>query len=176
MASKNRIIISCRMAFLNCWKPSSLYGGQKYSMVALIPKEDVETVNKIHNIIEYVKGKYVDKWGGSVPENLRIPLHDGDIEKSGNITFKNCYYLNAKSKDAPQIVDQNVKPIVNHGELYSGCYGNVSMIFYAYNHCGNKGIGVWLGNIQKVRDGAPLCGRIHASSEFKPVQPDDYLQ
>lgn len=109
-------------------------------------------VNRIHNVIEYVKDKYVDKWAGSVPENFKIPLHDGDIEKSGNITFKNCYYLNAKSKDAPQIVDQNVKPVVNHGELYSGCYGNVSMIFYAYNHCGNKDINVWLGNIQKVRE------------------------
>lgn len=43
MAGKNKIIIPCRFAYLNCWRPVSVYGGQKYSLLALVPKEDKET-------------------------------------------------------------------------------------------------------------------------------------
>lgn len=176
MARKNRIIISCRFAYLNCWRPVSVYGGQKYSLLALIPKEDKETVEEIRNVIDYVKEKSVDKWGGRMLTNFRNPLHDGDEDKPDNPIFRNCYYLNAKSKEAPQIVDGNVQPITDQTELYSGCYGKVSLTFYAYNCSGNKGIGVWLGNIQKIKDGTPLAGRVSAGDEFTPVPSEDYLQ
>lgn len=169
MAKKNRIIIPCRLAYLNCWRPVSVYGGQKYSLMALIPKGDKETVEAIQNVIAYVKEKSIDKWGGRIPVNLKIPLHDGDEDKPDNPIFRNSYYLNAKSKEAPQIVDCNVQPITDQTELYSGCYGKVSLTFYAYNCSGNKGISVLLGNIQKIKDGTPLVGRVVASDEFTPV-------
>ena len=40
MAQNKRIIIPCRIAYLNCWKPSSAFGGDKYSLVAIISKSD----------------------------------------------------------------------------------------------------------------------------------------
>ena len=66
MAKKNRIIIPCRLAYLNCWRPVSVYGGQKYSLLALIPKGDKETIETIQNVIAYVKEKSIDttsRWG-----------------------------------------------------------------------------------------------------------------
>ena len=33
-------------------------------------------------------------------------------------------FLNANSKQAPQIVDRQVQPILDQSEVYSGCYGN----------------------------------------------------
>ncbi|MBE5927304.1 MAG: DUF2815 family protein [Lachnospiraceae bacterium] len=174
---KSRIVIPCRFAYINCWRPSVQYGGiQKYSVSALISKEDIDTINKIEEVIEHVKEQSVQKWGGRIPANIRLPLHDGDVEKPDNPIFQNCYYLNAKSKDAPQVVDRNVHPITNQTEIYSGCYGNISITLYGYNFSGTKGIAAWLGNIQKIRDGEPFGRRIVATDDFEPIGGEDFLQ
>lgn len=174
---KARIIIPCRFAYINCWRPSTQYGGvQKYSVSAIVSKDDIETIEIIENAINYVKEQSIQKWGGRIPANLRTPLHDGDEEKPDNPVFHNCYYINAKSKDAPQIVDKNVKPITNQTEIYSGCYGKISVTFYGYNYSGTKGIAAWLGNIQKIKDGEPFGRRIVATDEFEPVLGEDFLQ
>ncbi len=146
-----------------------MFGNPKYSLVAIIDKEDKETIQEIRDAIEHVKKRSLEKWGGKIPDNFRSPLHDGDREKPDNPIFEHCYYINAKCKEAPQVVDQNVEPITDPDDLYSGCYGNISLTFYAYNCGGNKGIGVLLGNIQKIKDGPKLNGRLSAKEEFRPV-------
>ena len=107
MAKKSRIIIPCRIAYLNCWEPCTLFGGKKYSLIAIIDKKDLHTLEMINETLEYVKNKSVAKWGGSIPANCKSPLHDGDVEKPDNPIFRGCYYIAAKSKQPPQIVDQN---------------------------------------------------------------------
>ena len=67
--------------------------------------------------------------------------------------YSGCYFVNANSKTAPQIVDKHVRPILDRSEVYSGVYAHVSLSFYAFNTNGNKGIACGLGNIQKVKDG-----------------------
>ncbi len=171
MSGKSKIIIPCRLAYVNCWKPISVFGAQRYSVVAIIKKSDKETIRRIREAVDYIKEKSVDKWGGRVPENCHLPLRDGDIEKPDNPVFQQCYFINIKCKEQPQIVDQNVQPIQDPTELYSGCYGKVSVIFYAYSCGGNKGISALLGNIQKVKDGPRLSGRMSASEEFVPITP-----
>lgn len=76
---------------------------------------------------------------------------------------------------APQIVDKAVKPILDRSEVYSGCYARVSIIFYAFNSNGNKGIACGLGNIQKIRDGEPLGGRSNAADDFTSLEDDEFL-
>ena len=176
MSTKKRIIIPCRIAYLRCWKPSSEFGTEKYSLVAIIKKNDRKTIETIHETIDYVKSKSIDKWGGRIPPNYKSPLHDGDIEKPDNPIFKNSYYINAKSKEPPQIVNQNGEPITDPHEFYSGCYGNISLIFYSYSVGGNKGIATWLGNIQKLKDGPRLNGYVTASEEFSPVDYENILE
>lgn len=173
MKSKNRIIIPCRFAYMSCWAPSSNYNSKKYSLVALVSKKDSETIELIQKTIESVMNESAEKWGGVIPPSIRLPFHDGDVEKPDNPIFRKNYYLNAKSKNPPQIVDEMVNPIVNREEVYAGCYGNVSLVFYPYNVGGNKGIGVALGNIQKTKDGPFLNGRVDAKDEFVPVTEID---
>ena len=84
MAKKSRIIIPCRIAYLNCWEPCTLFGGKKYSLIAIIDKKDLHTLEMINETLEYVKNKSVAKWGGSIPANCKSPLHDGDVEKPDN--------------------------------------------------------------------------------------------
>ena len=103
-----------------------------------------------------------------------MPLRDGDIERDDE-AYKGHYFINANSTTAPQIVDKNVQPILNREEVYSGCYGRVSLNFYAYNANGNKGIACGLGNIQKLRDGEPLGGRSKATDDFSTFEDDEFL-
>lgn len=72
-------------------------------------------------------------------------------------------------------MDENVSPILDRSEVYSGCYARVSLSFYAFNTNGNKGVACGLGNIQKIRDGEPLgAGRVSAESDFG-APADDFL-
>ena len=60
-------------------------------------------------------------------------------------------------------------------EVYSGCYGQISVTFYGFNTNGNRGIAAGLGNIQKLRDGEPLGGKANAAEEFETYDDDDFL-
>lgn len=172
--NRARIIIPCKFGYLNCWRPGVQYGGgSKYSVSAIIPKDDTKTMDRIHQAIEYAKENSIQKWGGRIPNNLRSPIHDGDEEKPDNPIYQNCYYINAKSKEAPQVVDENVEPIIDQTQVYSGCSGNISIVFYGYNFSGNKGVAAGLGNIQKLEDGVPIGGPISAKEDF---QVEDFLQ
>lgn len=165
---KNRVIVKGRMAFAHLNNPSNV--DKKYGMTLIISKDDDQSVGRIKEAIECVKESSKEKWGGYVPNNLKIPLHDGDIEKPEKAQFRNSFYLNAKCSDPPQIVDRNVEPIENRAEVYSGCFINVSLVFYGYNMSGNRGIGVWLGNIQKIKDGPRMAkNHIDARDEFEVI-------
>lgn len=172
----NKVIVPCRFSFLHCWEPDSVNGSEpKYSVSAIIPKWDTATVNAIKAAIEVAKKESASKWGGKIPPNLKLPLRDGDIDRPEDEAYAGCYFLNANSRQAPQVVDSRVEPILDQSEVYSGCYGKISVTFYGYNTNGNRGIAAGLGNIQKLRDGESLGGRAKASEEFDSVQDEDFL-
>ena len=171
-----RVIIPCRFSYLHCWEPDSVNGGDpKYSVSAIIQKNDAKTVNAIRKAIERAKQESMSKWGGKIPPNLKTPLRDGDIDRPDDEAYAGCYFLNANSRQAPQVVDANVQPILDQSEVYSGCYGKISVTFYGYNSNGNRGIAAGLGNIQKLKDGDPLGGRANAADEFESVEDEDFL-
>lgn len=84
-----------------------------------------------------------------------------------------CMFVNCSSKDAPQIVDRKVQPILDPMMVYSGCYCNVSVNFYPFNANGNRGVAAGLGNIQFVKDGERLSGRASADADFDALADDD---
>ena len=165
-----------RFSYANVWEPKSINGGdEKYSVSLIIPKADTKTVNDIKSAIEAAKQEGKAKFGGRVPANLKTPLRDGDIDRPDDEAYKNSYFINANSKDKPQIVDKNVKPILDQSEVYSGCYGRASITFYAFNSNGNKGIACGLGNLQKLADVNALSGRTRAEDEFSTFEDEDFL-
>ena len=173
--SATKVVVPCRISFANIWEPKSINGSEeKYSVSCLIPKSDKATLAKIHKAIEAAKedakGK---KWGGKIPPNIKLPMHDGDIDRPDDENYAGHMYFNATSKDAPQIVDRKVQPILDPMECGSGDYCNVSVNFYGFAASGNRGIAAGLGNIQKVKDGERLAGRASAASDFTEVDGDD---
>lgn len=171
-----KVIVPCRFSYLHCWEPDSVNGGDpKYSVSAIIPKSDTKTINAIKAAIEQAKKDSVSKWGGKVPANLKLPLRDGDIDRPDDEAYAGSYFFNANSRQAPQVVDAKVQPILDQSEVYSGCYGKISVTFYGYNSNGNRGIAAGLGNIQKLRDGESLGGRSNAADDFQTEDDEDFL-
>ena len=170
-----KVIIPCRISFANIFEPKAINGGdEKYSVSCVIPKSDKATLMKIHKAVEAAKedGK-VRKWNGKIPPNLKLPLRDGDIDRPDDETYQDCMFVNATSKDAPGSVDRRVQPVTDPMMVYSGCYCNVSVNFYAFNANGNRGVAAGLSNIQFVRDGERLSGRVSAEAEFDALEEEE---
>lgn len=170
-----------RWSYANVWEAKSINGGApKFSVSLIIPKSDTKTVAKIKAAIEaaYHDGESKLKGSGkSVPPlaAIKTPLRDGDSERPDDPAYANAYFINANSATVPGIVDADRNPILTRSEVYSGVYGRASISFYAFNSNGNKGIACGLNNLQKVRDGEPLGGKVSAESDFATDYDDDFL-
>lgn len=169
-----KVIVPCRLSYAHIWEPDSVNGSEpKYSVSCIIDKDDKDTISKIQKAIELAKEEGKGKWGGKIPANLKTPLRDGNIDRPEDEAYAGCMFLNANSRQAPQVVDKKVQPVLDQSEVYSGCYGRVSVTFYAYNSNGNKGVAAGLGNVQKLKDGEPLGSRVNAKDEFDAVEAED---
>lgn len=176
--TKTKVITgTVRLSYANVWEPKSINGGaEKYSVSLIIPKSDTKTIAAINAAVDAAIEEGISKFGGKKPNKaaIKLPLRDGDVERDDE-AYHNCYFVNANSTTAPQLVDQQVNPIFDRSEVYSGVYGRVSLSFYAFNSNGNKGVACGLGNIQKVKDGEPLGGRTNAADDFGTLADDDFL-
>lgn len=167
-----------RLSYAHLFEPHAIEGNDpKYSVSVLIPKTDTETLKAIKEAVAEAKELGKGKFGGKVPANLKTPLRDGDEERPDDEAYVGCYFLNASSKNKPGVVDLSVQPVLDATEVYSGCYGRLTLNFYAYSASGNKGIAAGLGNVQKLADGEPLGGFTRAEDDFDSVDSaeDDFL-
>lgn len=165
-----------RFSYCNIWEPKSIEGSTpKYSVSLIIPKSDTKTIAEIKAAIEKAKKDGISKFGGKVPPNLKQPLRDGDIDRPDDEAYANSFFINANSTTKPGVVDKNVKAVLDPSEVYSGCYGRASIVFYAFNQNGNRGIACGLQNIQKLADGDSLGGKARAEDDFDTYQDDDFL-
>lgn len=176
---KTKVItgVNTRLSYFHGWEPVSVNGGaEKYSVSVLIPKNDKETINAINAAIDAAIEEGISKFGGKKPNKaaIKLPLRDGDTERDDE-AYKGHFFINANSNTPPQIVDRSVKPILDRGEVYSGCFARVSLNFFAFNSNGSKGVACGLGNIQKVRDGEPLGGKSKAEDDFSTIDDEEFL-
>ena len=170
-----------RFSYVNIFKSRAFTEGQdaKYSIGLLIPKEDKATLHKIAVAIdEAVQEGISSKWGGKKPKNLHLPLRDGDEERADEAPeYEGMMFLNANSTQKPGIVDKDLNEVLDPDEVYSGCWGRASINFFAYDSNGNRGVGVGLNNIQKLKDGERLgAARASAESDFGDGFNDDDLE
>lgn len=159
-----------RFCYASVFEPVAMNDGEtpKYSVCILIPKTDTKTLDAINKAIEAAKvagkAKIADK-NGRIPSTIKSPLRDGDDERSDDPTFEGMMFINANSNRKPAIVDKSLNEIMSRDEFYSGCYGRVSLNFYAFN-VQSKGIAAGLQNLQKLEDGEMLTGGSTAEEDF----------
>lgn len=183
LATPTKVITgkNTRWSYASVWEPKSINGGTpKYSVSLIVPKSDKATLQKIKAAIEaaYKEGETKLKGNGkSVPafSSLKTPLRDGDIDRPDDEAYENSYFINANSATAPGIVDADRIPVLDRSNVYSGVYGRASITFYAFNSNGNRGIACGLQNLQLIRDGEPLGGKVSAESDFATDEDDDFL-
>ena len=174
--SKTKVVTGkVRLSYANVWEAKAIGDGKpKFSVSILIDKNDTDTLSRVNAAIDAAIDEGIGKFGGKKPNRavLKTPLRDGDVEKPEDEAYAGKYFINANSNTAPQIVDKNVQPILEHSEIYSGVYARVSLSFYAFNSNGNKGIACGLGNIQKLQDGEPLGGHTSPEKDFDVVEEE----
>ena len=118
-----------RLSYANVWEPKSINGGaEKYSVSLIIPKSDKKTIAAINAAVDAAIEEGLAKFGGKKPNKaaIKLPLRDGDTERDDE-AYADSYFVNANSQTPPQIVDQNVNPIMNRSEVYSGVYARVCL-------------------------------------------------
>lgn len=180
----NLVTGKVRLSYVNLFKPrTDMSGKTKYSVTLLIPKSDTATLGRINDAIQAARQKGLDNaWGGTAPQNLATPMHDGDgVKESGEPYGPECkgHWVMTASSDEnhpPQLVDQRRNQIIDQTLLYSGCYAYVYINFYPYGGGTTgykKGVGVGLGPVQKVADGEPLGGGAPSAESVFGVIEDE---
>lgn len=162
-----------RLSYTHLFEPYANNPGQeaKYSVTVLIPKSDIATKQRIDAAVTAAKQQGVaKKWNGVMPPVVATAIHDGDgVRPNGEAFGEECkghWVFTASSKQAPQVVDANLNPVINQTDVYSGCYARVCVNFFPYNSNGKRGVGIGLQAVQKLEDGEPLGGRISAAEAF----------
>lgn len=165
-----------RAAYPHLFKPkmNDLNGKEEYSLVALFPKgcDLTELKTLVVNAI-------TEKWGekSKWPANLKSPFRDqGEREKiiDGVKVLQEGYeagaiFINLKSNRRPGVVNQQVKDILDHTEIYSGCWCRAQVSAFAYDQKGNRGVAFNLIHVQKVKDDESISGRTTPQEAFAPI-------
>jgi hypothetical protein len=169
-----------RASYANVWEPKEMPNGEMmYSVAILFPKGNEDDIKSIKRAI---MSAAKEKWGEDKtkwPKQLDNPLRDGDVkaDDGGGDSYRGNFFLNTKAKVAPGIVGPNAKPLMNQDDFYSGCWCRAQINLYGYDKAGNKGVGVGLSNLMKVKDDDRLDNRMNATDAFSTyAQSEDDSQ
>lgn len=140
----------------------------KFSVVMLFDKKtDISKLQKAHDLA------LKEKWGDKPPKGLLNPFKDGSEKELDG--YEGMIFVNASSKEQPQVVDQLKHEIMSTKEFYAGCYARATIRAFAWEFKNKQGVVVkrgvsfGLNNIQKLADGEPFSGRTNADSDFDEV-------
>lgn len=166
----NVITPAARASFPHLFKPAinkqEPTKDPRYSLSLLFPKDaDLSALKASVNAILTEKFGTKEKF----PKNLRSPFRDqGEKEfagyEEGNV------FINAWTKSKPGLVGPDLKDLTDETQIYAGCWVRASVKPFYYDTNGNKGVAFMLNNVQKVKDGEPLDGRVRAAEEFEAVE------
>lgn len=159
-----------RLSYAHLLEPGTMPGGaDKYSGSFIIPKSDKRGVAILENAIDTIKNDKdaIAKWGGK-NTGIRIPLRDGDIDRPEDAAYADSYFFNANASvdHKPKVFNRDRVEIADPEEIYSGCWVQAVVSLYPYNSNGNKGIGVGLLAVRKIKDGDSLGGTVVSENDF----------
>ena len=155
-------------------RPNMSTGAPEYSVYLVFePGADLSEMKKL--ALETAKEKFGSKTESMIKSGtLRMPFRDGSEKYGEGFT-----YMNVKAKSAPGIVSRFAGPdgkpqkIEDPSEIYAGVRLRASLSAYAYDVSGNRGVAFGLNNVQKLRDGERIDGRMAAESEFDALESAD---
>ena len=159
-----------RASYEHLLKASSFPGSddQKFSMCALVGKDDKDAIAILEEAIKNAEKKGVEKYGDKFSKAKKhSPLHDGDVEKADQEGYENCIYFNCSNKQQPRVLDASTGMVAEEAAIYSGMYGTLIVNFYPYfNTAAACGVSASLMGFQKTADGEALGGSRVSDSDF----------
>ena len=183
-----KITVPVRAAFLNVFEMTSYEGGApSYNGKFIVDPSDKATVKKLDDAMLAVAK---EKWGvkGQAifdgltklgkPKTIEVPFvkepyknNDGEPYDG----FEDSYYISAKSKARPLLIDRDKTPLVAaDGRPYSGSYNNLQIEIWAQDNKFGKALRAELKALQFVRDGDAFSGGTPASADdFDVVEGAD---
>ena len=174
--AENILTPEFRASFVHVFTPQkAMEAGKpdKYSITMLFaPGADLSALKKAATdaLQEKFGARLTDPVKGpALKARLRSPFRDQG-EKAYDGYVPGAIFVTATSKNQPGVVDQNLQDIVDPSQFYSGAYARATLRAFAYEQAGNVGVSFGLQNIQKLRDGESLSGRMKAQDEFEPVK------
>lgn len=158
-------------SFLNLVTPRPIVDGgePKYGFTLIFDKA-AQKRPEFKELEKAIDEAIRQKWSQRVPAGLRSPFRDG-AEKAGKFEgYKpGDIFISPWSKERPGCVDAQRQDILDWGDYYAGWTARANVRPFAYDTGGNKGVGLFLDNVQFLRAGKRLDGRKAASESF----PDD---
>ena len=146
-------------------------GEAKFSVVMLFDKA-AQATPEFAKMKDIAKAAAIAKFGPDyktkVP-NLRSPFRDG-AEKALEGYGEGVVFVSASTKTRPGVVDGNKNRIDSAEEIFPGRYARATVTAYAYEKKGNKGVAFGLHNVQLLKGGESLSGRVKAEDDFDEVE------
>jgi hypothetical protein len=177
-----------RLSFPSLFQPGKKPDGTssgKYELTLIFPKGTDLTKLKalLRNAVEAKWGKNSAEW----PSGLQTPIRPNSDKAQmidGKMVYLDGYeeggfFVRLSSKQRPGIVDKSNERIGEDraDEIYAGCWVQCTCNAFVYGGKGTAykpGVSLGLRNVQKIREGAPLGGRMPPEKEFKPlVDPEE---
>jgi hypothetical protein len=158
-----------RLSFADIFTPVTWGDGgdEKYRMTMLFePQQDLSAVKQM------IAAAAQAKWGDKIKDpafasTIRNPLQSGDGKPWDG--YEGMLFLRASTKIKPNVVDEDMNPVMDQSKIYSGCYCRAIINMFGYDVKGNRGVGVGFMAIQKLRDGETFCASVKVEDFFTPV-------
>lgn len=170
-----------RLSFPHVWEKhrNEMAKRDQYDIVMLFDKKAVGELQAMYDLMK----KVANHRFGVGAKGLKNPFKDGDTSvntaqeliKEKNPSYAGQMVLSSWSKNQPGIINAKNQIILDHDEIYGGCYARAQLNCYAYEAAGNRGVSFGLLHIQKIKDGDPFGVRTRVEDAFAPVVEETSL-
>jgi hypothetical protein len=178
-----------RVSFPALFEPTSFEDGGplKYQVTCIVPKDfddsdhpdpknnNAKQMRKLRDAIDEVGEAAFGKEWKKMKKRMRYPhIRDGEDYDGKDGYGPEVEFFRLKSDNQPLVVDKKIQMIdpKNPNGMYAGCYAIASVSIYPYFGYGG-GVGLALGNVQKIADGDSFVGRTSPEDDFEAWDDDD---
>lgn len=177
-----------RLAFESVFETRRIEGSDRdlYSGNGIFPKEHpayklLEDAAVVVATEEWTTNaqKFIDlakkKDGG---KNWALKDGNNQVDKNGDIRdgYAGSFYVAPNSKTRPTVINRDGSPLTaKDGVIYSGCYVDMIVEVYAYNHpTGGRGVSSELKGVRFREDGDAFSGGAPVTADaFSAIAEDD---
>jgi hypothetical protein len=163
-----RIYITGRMSFPQLFKPGLEEFGSKYGVIMLLPPDyDLSAVKQA------LKEAAVEKWGPDSSKWPKLKHNPATIirpasEKGHLQGYEDgWHFVGLNSKQRPGVVDENLEPVTDPGEVYGGRWAVCSVNAFAWQNKFGAGVSLGLNNVKLDKHDDSFSGRPSAKNDFE---------